>query len=33
MKLEVQDDIFISIYIRKSNYKIKGFYGKKRKWK
>ena len=32
MKLEVHDDIFISIYIRKSHYKIKGFYGNK-KWK
>ena len=32
MKLEVQDDIFISIYIRKSNNKIKGLYGN-RKWK
>ena len=29
MKLEVQDDIFISIHIRKNNYKIKGFYGNK----
>ena len=29
IKLEVQDDIFISIYIRKSNYKNKGFYSNK----
>ena len=32
MKLKVQDDIYIYIYTRKSNNKIKGFYGN-RMWK